>query len=59
MEYRKINWQIHSGTAGFWKLSQGAFYLLCGFGLKSSADLCMLSTKLVLTDFEYLKAVEG
>lgn len=58
-EYRKINWHIHSGTNGFWNLPPEAYYLSYGFGLKSSADLCMLSTKLVLTDFQYLKAFEG
>jgi hypothetical protein len=58
-EYRKINWRIHSGTAGFWNLPAEAYYLICGFGLKSGADLSMLSTKIVFLDFEDLNTVDG
>ena len=29
-----------------------AFYLICGFGFKWCADFAMLSTKIVLMDFE-------
>jgi hypothetical protein len=58
-EYRKINWRIHSGTNVFWNLPAEAYYLICRFGLKSSADLSMLSTKTVFLDFEDLKVIEG
>lgn len=58
-EYRKMNWRIHSGTAGFWNQPPQAFLLICGFGYKWGADLSMLSTKILLKDFGYVGVLQG
>lgn len=58
-EYRKMNWQIHSGVASVWNQPPQAFNLVCGFALKWCADFAMLCTKIVLTDFGFDAALEG
>jgi hypothetical protein len=55
--YRKMNWQIHSGTAGFWDFPPAAFDLVVAFAFQDCADLAMLSTKIVLTDFGFGQAI--
>lgn len=51
-QYRKMNWRIHSGVASMGDQPAEAFYLICGFGFKWCADFAMLSTKIILVDFE-------
>jgi hypothetical protein len=58
-EYRKMNWRIHSGSAAFWNQPPQAYFLICGFGYKWGADLSMLSTKILLKDFGYVRVLEG
>jgi hypothetical protein len=58
-EYRKMNWQIHSGIAGIWNFEARAFELIAGMSLKWSADFGMLCTKVALKDFGFYQAVEG
>jgi Family of unknown function (DUF5677) len=58
-EYRKMNWQIHSGIAGIWNFEAPAFELIAGMSLKWAADFGMLCTKVALMDFGYHHAVEG
>lgn len=58
-EYRKMNWRIHSGVAGFWNQPPASFNLVCGFALKCCADLGMLCTKIVLADFGFDETLEG
>src|SRR6266404_804815 len=50
-QYRKMNWQIHSGVANLGDPPVEAFYLICGFGFKWCSDFAMLCTKITLTDF--------
>lgn len=52
-EYPKMNWRIHSGAASFWNQPPQAFNLVVGFAFKWCADLAMLCTKIVLTDFGF------
>jgi hypothetical protein len=58
-EYRKMNWQIHSGIAGVWNCDPEAFEIIAGISLKWAADLGMLCTKIALMDFGYQYAIEG
>ncbi len=58
-EYRKMNWRIHSGVAGFWNQPPAAFNLVSGFGFKWCADFSMLCTKIILTDLGFDVALEG
>jgi hypothetical protein len=58
-EYRRMNWQIHSGVAGFWDLAPETFHIICGFALKWCADFGMLCTKIILTDFGFETALTG
>jgi hypothetical protein len=58
-EYRRMNWQIHSGLAGVWNLSPETFNIICGFALKWCADFAMLCTKIILTDFGFETALAG
>jgi hypothetical protein len=51
--YRQMNWQIHSGLAGFWNLPPESFDIIAAFALKDCADLAFLCTKIVLTDFGF------
>jgi len=55
--YRQMNWYIHSGTASFWNVPPEGFDLVVGFALRDCADLAMLSTKIVLTDFGFHHAI--
>lgn len=57
-EYRKMNWQIHSGVSSFWNIPPQAYYLMCGFGFKVCADFGMLCTKIILTDFGFTVAID-
>lgn len=50
-EFRQMSWQVHSGIAGVNNLPADTFNLLCGIAFMRSADLGMLSTKIVLNDF--------
>lgn len=52
-QYRQMNWQIHSGVAGFWKIPPEGFDIGVGLALKACADFALLSTKIVLTDFGF------
>ena len=58
-EYRKMNWQIHSGIAGFWNVPPEGFNIICGLALNWCANLGMLCTKIVLKDFGYNTALDG
>lgn len=58
-EYRKMNWQIHSGVAGFWNIPAEGFNMICGLALNWSADLAMLCTKIILVDFGFNNALDG
>jgi hypothetical protein len=58
-EYRRMNWQIHSGVAGFWAIPPASLALTCGLALKWCADLAMLCTKTVLSDFGFETALGG
>lgn len=58
-EYRKMNWRIHSGVAGFWNQPPQSYNLLCGFALKWCADFAMLCTKIILNDFGFDVALNG
>jgi hypothetical protein len=55
--YRQMNWNIHSGTAGFWDMPPEAFDITVGLALRDCADLAMLSTIIVLVDFQFAKAI--
>jgi hypothetical protein len=57
-EYRKMNWQIHSGIAGFWSIPLTGMYIICGFAFKWCADFGMLCTKTILTDFGFDLALD-
>ena len=58
-EYRKMNWQIHSGVAGVWNFEAPVFELIAGVAMKWCADFGMFCTKIALRDFGYVQAVEG
>jgi hypothetical protein len=50
-QIRRLNWNVHgSGLAGVQNVPAAAFYLSCALGYKWSADLAMLTTKLILRD---------
>jgi len=57
-EYPKMNWRIHSGVAAFWNQPPQAFNLVSGFAFKWCADFSMLSTKIVLSDFEFNEVLD-
>jgi hypothetical protein len=57
-EYRKMNWQIHSGVAGLWNVSPEAMNLICAMALKWCADFGMLCTKTILSDFGFDLALD-
>lgn len=57
-EYRRMNWQVHSGTAGWWNMPPEVFDFAAGFALRWSADFAMLCTKIVLTDFGYTQVID-
>ncbi|HEV8589314.1 MAG TPA: hypothetical protein VGQ72_10600 [Pyrinomonadaceae bacterium] len=50
-QYPKMNWQIHSSVLGLDQPSEG-FYLTVGSSFKRCADLAMLCTRIVLSDFD-------
>jgi hypothetical protein len=54
-----MNWQIHSGVAGFWNISPEGFDIAAGLALKWCADFAMLCTKIILTDFGFETALAG
>jgi len=54
-----MNWQIHSGLAAFGNIPPEGFNLMSAMSLKWSADLPMLCTKIVLTDFGFGTALPG
>jgi hypothetical protein len=58
-EYRRMNWQIHSGVAAFGNIRPEGFNLMCAMSLKWSADLAMLCTKIALIDFGFATALSG
>ncbi len=51
-EYKIMNWHFHSGVSSFWNLPKESFPILSAFFLKSCADLAILSTQIVIEDFE-------
>lgn len=57
-EYRKLNWFIHSGAAAFGGLPPPVFNLISADMLRWSADLAMLSTKIVLVDFGFYETLK-
>jgi hypothetical protein len=56
-EYIKMNWQIHSGVAGFWNIPPEGISILAALALKWCADLAMLCTKIILIDFSFTTAI--
>jgi hypothetical protein len=55
--YRRMNWQIHSGVAGFWDFPAEAFDIIVGLALRYCADFALMSTKIVLADFGFNEAL--
>jgi hypothetical protein len=51
-QYRKMNWQIHSGIASLGDQPPEAFYLSVGFAFKRCADFAMLVTRIVLSELD-------
>ncbi len=58
-QYRKMNWQIHSGVVSLGDQPPEAFYLTVGFAFRRCADFAMLCTRIMLSDFDIDMAVQG
>lgn len=56
--YHICNWLIHSGIAGFSNMPPEFFELIGGLCYKYCADLGMLSTKVLLTDFGFVDVMD-
>lgn len=58
-EYRRINWYVHSGVAGVWNISPSGFHIFCGLAFYWCANLAMLCTKIILSDFGFVDHLPG
>ncbi len=56
--FRKLNWYIHSGSAGIAGVPAPSLSIACGFSLRWSAKFALLCTKVTLLAFGFSTAID-
>lgn len=56
-EYRKVNWDVHSGFASTFNMPAESFDIRSAFAMINASSLAMLASKFVLQEFRFHEAI--